>query len=261
MKLVNRAKMGTATTGTGTITLGSAESGYQTFAAAGVADGDVVRYVIEDGTDWEIGTGTYTASGTTLSRTVSESTNSDAAISLSGSAVVFVTAVAEDVGGLRLIAQEVITTAVSAVDFDLPAEYSRYRLVVQDVDMTGSYSIFRFSVSGTFIVSGTHIDYADEKNVGTSSGTLTNITNNTGLALTQNANTDVNGEYDITLSSAIASVHGSYTGAQASVRYSGMTRGYVPTASRADQVRAAFFSGSNTFDSGTISLYAYKEAP
>lgn len=97
VKLVNRAKMSTATTGTGTITLGSAESGYQSFADAGVGDGETVRYVIEDGTEWEIGTGTYTASGTTLSRTVSESTNSDAAISLSGSAVVFVSATPADI--------------------------------------------------------------------------------------------------------------------------------------------------------------------
>jgi hypothetical protein len=95
--LVNRAKVSTSTTGTGTITLGSAESGYQTFADAGVADGDVVRYVIEDGTAWEIGTGTYTASGTTLSRTVDESSNSDAALNLSGSAVVYVSAAAEDI--------------------------------------------------------------------------------------------------------------------------------------------------------------------
>jgi hypothetical protein len=94
--LVNRAKVSTATTGTGTITLGSAESGYQTFADAGVVDADVVRYVIEDGTNWEIGTGTYTASGTTLTRTVLESSNADAAINLSGSAVVFVGAAAED---------------------------------------------------------------------------------------------------------------------------------------------------------------------
>jgi hypothetical protein len=93
--LVNRAKMTTATTGTGTITLGSAEAGYQTFADAGVSDGAIVPYVIEDGNNWEIGTGTYTSSGTTLSRTVSESSNSGAAINLSGSAVVFVTATAD----------------------------------------------------------------------------------------------------------------------------------------------------------------------
>ena len=96
-KLVNRAKMTTATTGTGTITLGSASSGYQSFADAGVADSDVVRYVIEDGVNWEIGTGTYTASGTTLSRTVSESSNADAAITLSGNAVVYITAVVADI--------------------------------------------------------------------------------------------------------------------------------------------------------------------
>jgi len=95
--LVNRAKVATATTGTGTITLGSAESGYQTFADAGVVNTDVVRYVIEDGTAWEIGTGTYTASGTTLSRTVSESSNADAALNLTGSAVVYVSATAADI--------------------------------------------------------------------------------------------------------------------------------------------------------------------
>lgn len=105
-KLVNRAKMTTATTGTGTITLGSASSGFQSFADAGVLDGDTVRYVIEDGTSWEIGSGLYTSSGTTLTRSVLESSNSDAAINLSGSATVFVTAVAEDIPhpyGLSLI--------------------------------------------------------------------------------------------------------------------------------------------------------------
>ena len=98
VKLVNRAKMTTATTGTGTITLGSAVDGFQTFTAAGVADGDTVRYCIEDGTSsFELGSGVFTASGTTLTRVVSESSNSDSAINLSGDAIVFITAIAADI--------------------------------------------------------------------------------------------------------------------------------------------------------------------
>jgi hypothetical protein len=95
-KLVNRAKMTTATTGTGTITLGSAVDGYQTFAAAGVGDGDVTRNVIEDGTAWEISTGTYTASVTTLTRTLVES-STGSLLNLSGNAVVYVTAASGDI--------------------------------------------------------------------------------------------------------------------------------------------------------------------
>jgi hypothetical protein len=95
--LVNRAKMTTATTGTGTLTLGSASLGYQTFAAAGVLDGETVRYVIEEVNNWEIGVGTYTSSGTTLTRTPSESSSGGAAITLAGAAVVYVVAAAQDI--------------------------------------------------------------------------------------------------------------------------------------------------------------------
>jgi hypothetical protein len=93
---VNRAKVVTATTGTGTITLGAADSGYQTFADAGVSNAAVVRYTIEDDTAWEIGSGTYTATGTTLTRTLDES-STGSLLNLSGSAVVFVTAAAADI--------------------------------------------------------------------------------------------------------------------------------------------------------------------
>lgn len=90
--------MTTATTGTGTITLGSAVSGYLSFSGAGVSDGEYVTYGIKDGTNSEVGVGLYTATGTTLTRTVITSTNSNAAISLSGNAEVFVTASNRDIG-------------------------------------------------------------------------------------------------------------------------------------------------------------------
>ena len=67
-KYLNRAWMGTSSIGTGTITLGSAKAGFMTFAEAGLANGDTVAYIIKEGNDFEIGIGTYTSSGTTLSR-------------------------------------------------------------------------------------------------------------------------------------------------------------------------------------------------
>lgn len=94
--LYNLAKMNTATTGTGTITLSTAVSGFLTFALSGVTNGQTVTYIIEDGANRELGYGVYTSSGTTLTRNVLKSTNSDAAINLSGSATVGITAAREN---------------------------------------------------------------------------------------------------------------------------------------------------------------------
>lgn len=98
-KLFNLARMTTATSGTGTVTLGSAVSSYLSFSDAGVANADVVTYVLEEGANREIGRGTYTSSGTTLSRdTVLNSTaGGTTKITLAGAATVFIDASAQDI--------------------------------------------------------------------------------------------------------------------------------------------------------------------
>jgi len=91
----DRVKETTATTGTGTYTLAGAEDGFESFAEIG--DGNTTYYACTDGTDFEIGIGTYTASGTTLARTtILQSTNSDAAVNwTAGDKTIFCTVPAE----------------------------------------------------------------------------------------------------------------------------------------------------------------------
>ena len=110
-KLFNRAKMTTATTGSGTVTLGSASNGFQTFAAAGVSNGDVVQYVIEEGANFEIGTGTYSSSGTSLTRSPTESSNSNNAITLAGQATVSITATHADFSRLQHDGSDKVTVS------------------------------------------------------------------------------------------------------------------------------------------------------
>lgn len=109
MSLLNLARMSTATAGTGTITLGSAVTGFLSFVGAGAVDGRTYFYAIRDGAASELGYGVYTSAGTTLTRNVIKSTNSDAAISLSGTAEVFITAAAESFLGQGALSPAQVT--------------------------------------------------------------------------------------------------------------------------------------------------------
>jgi len=201
--LVNRAKMSTSTTGTGTITLGSAETGYQSFADAGVSNGDVVRYVIEDGDNWEIGSGTYTSSGTTLSRTVDESSNSDAALNLTGSAVVFITAAAEDVFQGELLAENPSSpTAPSATGTNAVA-------IADGSSASGSHSIGigRLSSSTGFASMAFGQQASAASTYGLALGKGTNVQSNYSSAI--GANSSFNGSQVHTGTGAMA-LGGSY---------------------------------------------------
>jgi len=103
----------TTTVGTGTLTLGGAVLGFQSFAAIG--NGNTTYYAISDPVtgDWEVGIGTYTASGTTLSRTtVFESSNSGSLVNFAaGTKNVFCTYPAE-----RAVYLDAAGSAVTLLD-------------------------------------------------------------------------------------------------------------------------------------------------
>ena len=93
--LSDRVKESTSTTGTGTYTLGGASTGFESFASIG--NSNTTYYCCTDGTDFEVGIGTYTASGTTLARTtILQSSNSDNEVNWStGTREIFCTLPAE----------------------------------------------------------------------------------------------------------------------------------------------------------------------
>ena len=94
----NRVRELTSTTGTGTVTLGGAVGGFQTFAA-GIGNDNTTYYAISINSEneWEVGLGTLNGDSSTLTRTtVLESSNSDSAVDFSaGSKEVFCTLPAE----------------------------------------------------------------------------------------------------------------------------------------------------------------------
>ena len=215
--LVNRAKVITNTTGTGALTLGSAVDGFQTFAAAGVTDGQTVRYVIENGTAWEIGSGTYTASGTTLSRSASESSDGGAEITLAGTSVVYVIAGAQDIlqeddltagTGISIAGATITNTApdqtvslTQGANVTITGTYPSFTIAATDTNTTYSAGT-GLSLTGTVFA-----NTAPDQTVALSNGTgisvtgtypnftVTNTAPDQTVSLTQGANVTITGSY------------------------------------------------------------------
>jgi len=118
--LADRVKETTTTTGTGTVTLLGASTGFQSFSAIG--NGNTTYYTIagQTGSEWEVGIGTYTSAGTTLARTtVISSSNAGSLVNFSaGTKDVFVTYPAEYTanavgGGIGAVLLNASTATVS----------------------------------------------------------------------------------------------------------------------------------------------------
>jgi hypothetical protein len=139
------------TPGTGDITLLAAVSGHLTLANAGVANGDVVPYAAKDGANWEIGTATYNTTGPKLTgRTITKSTNSNAAVSLTSAAEVFITPRAED---LLSITETQTANRVFAGPSSGGAAAPAFRaLVAADLPATGLQSIVYYTSTQTITI-------------------------------------------------------------------------------------------------------------
>jgi len=136
----DRVKETTSTTGTGTVTLSGASTGFQSFSVIG--DGNTTYYAIVNSStgEWEVGIGTYTASGTTLSRdTVLDSSNSGSLVNFgSGNKDVFVTFPAEtsQVSAATLTTYEFVATSGQTVFTGADANGATLTYIPPDVIVT-----------------------------------------------------------------------------------------------------------------------------
>lgn len=122
--LADRVKETTTTTGTGTVTLAGAATGFQSFSAIGNGNNTYYTIAGQGTSEWEVGIGTYTSAGATLSRdTVLSSSAGGSKVSFSaGTKDVFVTypagytanGVGGGVGAILLTATTVTTNATLA---------------------------------------------------------------------------------------------------------------------------------------------------
>lgn len=135
----DRVKETSTTTGTGTYTLLGAAAGFQSFSAIG--NGNTCYYCATDGTDWEVGTGTYTSAGTTLARTaILASSNAGSAVNwAAGTRTIFCDLPASKFKGIG----EVVAAA------DLPAATTSAQGAVQLADQAAQEA----STSGRAVTS------------------------------------------------------------------------------------------------------------
>lgn len=253
--LLNRAQMTTATTGTGTVTLGAALTAYQTWASAGAVNGQSYSYLIEDGNNWEVGTGVYSSTGPTLTRPGPGTdptfmSSSGSLLTLSGSATVSCSALVNNYPNGFGPAPSVLayayavdsTTPVSiASDTDIPGMTVTFTLA-ESTDVRFDYDVYAHragsgAVRISLVVDGTTYSGA---------GGTDNL-----YALTQNENNIYHGcsYYVVTLAAGTHTVKLQAADALTNVNTGFGRRGLMATA-----VSNSGFHGAFGYNDGTQAI-------
>jgi hypothetical protein len=170
------------TPGTGTITLGSAAVAdgvtHLTFAAAGAVTGDSLSYRIADGSAWEVGRGTYTSAGTTLTRGMLKS-STGSTISLTSAALVSIVPLGEDFIDIRAL----IGLGAPSVSWIAGANPNNAVLIIANraLTITGISGVVRVANGATANVAvkngaGTNVHSGTGFNANGTVGTVQNLT-------------------------------------------------------------------------------------
>lgn len=185
--VADRVQETTSTTGTGTLTLVGAVSGFQSFAVIG--NGNTTYYTIVSGTSWEVGIGTYTASGTTLSRDTvyASSAGGTTKITVASGATVFCSYPAEAFPYSRLY-----------VGATAPTDTSLLWLDESDPTGVGIYGIPSGGASGQVLAKNSATSYdvswVDQTGGGSEFGIPAGGT--TGQVLVKSSNTDYDAAWE-----------------------------------------------------------------
>ena len=196
LEIHDRVKETTTTTGTGTYTLAGAVTGFETFTA-NLDNGDTTYYCCTDNTDFEIGIGTFTSSGTTLARTtVLASSNSNNAVNWSsGTRTIFMTypadkAVFEDASGHVSIPHDLFIAgglidlkndggAVSQIKFYCESSNAHAQTLIGAPHSESASNTLTLPSSGgsSKLLSATSTATVTNKSIDSDNNTITNIVN------------------------------------------------------------------------------------
>jgi hypothetical protein len=182
---VDRVKVTTATTGTGTPTLGSAVAKFLTGSEAGMVNGLTYTYLIEEGNDFEIGVGVYNSSTPSITRaTVLKSKISGVAgttkMSLAGSATIAIILSAADLALIEMNRALNLTMLQVADNSNLPI-FTDQRIadhfdVLTYVDVAGATNLVS-SVAGVLRPSASSSAISQATGTATHDGSATRGTN------------------------------------------------------------------------------------